>query len=129
MLKSTLIKLHAAATIFASRNGCAAQEIADIIDVPVNSVYHYAKHHEWHETLDTLGYTGDRNFSKKKTRDPQRDDPNLFALAKSIYRLERTSGRDKKKAVSSICRELPTLTRKRVNRWIDDNNWEAEIQC
>lgn len=124
MLKSTLYKLHAAAVIFVERRGCSAKEIADILNVPVNSVYHYAKQTEWNETLDTLGYDGDRCFSKKTTRDPEKENPNLFVLAKQIYLLERNSGRDHKKAVSAVVKELPALKRRRVNDWVKKYEWD-----
>ena len=55
-----LIKLQTAAVIFAQRGGCSAKEIADILGVPVNSIYDYAKQPEWNETLDLLGYTGNQ---------------------------------------------------------------------
>ena len=126
MLKSTLIKLHAAAAIFASRDSCSAQEIADILNVPLNSVYHYAKQPEWDETLDTLGYTGDRRFTRKATRDIQRDTGELVAQSRAIYTKARRDGFNHKKAVTAVVNELG-LKRRRVNEWAEKYDWEAML--
>lgn len=126
MLKSTLIKLHAAAAIFASRDGCSAQEIADILNVPLNSVYHYAKQPEWHETLDTLGYTGDRQFTRKTTRDVVKDSGELVAQARGLYTKARLDGFTHKQAVTAVCDELG-LKRRRVNEWAAKYDWETAL--
>ena len=126
MLKSTLIKLHAAAAIFASRDSCSAQEIADILKVPLNSVYHYAKQPEWDETLDTLGYTGDRQFTRKATRDIQKESGELVAQSKAIYTKARQDGFNHKKAVTAVVNELE-LKRRRVNEWAEKFDWEATL--
>lgn len=126
MLKSTLIKLHAAAAIFASRDGCSAQEIADILNVPLNSVYHYAKQHEWEETLDTLGYTGEQRFTRKATRDIQRDTGELVAQARGLYTKARRDGSNHKKAVTAVVNELG-LKRRRVNEWAAKYEWEKTL--
>lgn len=124
MLKSTLIKLHAAAVIFAERRGCSAKEIADILNVPVNSVYHYAKQPEWNESLDLLCYQGDRSFTRKITRDAAKDNGELVAQARAIYTAERRDGnRNHKKAVSVVCETLD-LKRRRVNDWAKKYGWK-----
>lgn len=122
MLKSTLIKLHAAAVIFAERGGCSAKEIADILNVPVNSIYHYAKQPEWDESLDLLYYAGDRAFTKKTTRDIQKESGGIIAQARAIYHKERMDGLNHKKAVSVVCETLP-LKRRRVNDWAKRFDW------
>ena len=129
MLKSTqikLIKLHAAVVIFVERKGCSAKEIADILNVPVNSVYHYAKQPEWEQTLDLLNYTGDRNFQKGTTRDIMKESGHLIAQARGIYIQERTDGRNHKKAVSEVC-EVLNLKRRRVNDWCARFDWEESL--
>lgn len=126
MLKSTLIKLHAAAVIFANRDGCSAQEIADILGFPLNSIYHYAKQPEWEETLRTLQYTGDRQFTRKTTRDPQKDSGELVAQAKGLYIAERLQGLNHKKAITAVVEELG-LKRRRINEWAAKYEWEKTL--
>lgn len=126
MLESTLIKLHAAAVLFAQRNGCSAQAIADILDIPLNSVYRYAKQPEWEEALDTLGYTGDRQFTRKTTRDPQKDSGELVAQARGLYTKERLDGLNHKKAVTAVVDELG-LKRRRINEWAAKYEWEKTL--
>ena len=126
MLKSTILKVHAAAVLFAERGGCSAKKIAEILNIPVNSVYYYAKQPEWNKTLDTLGYTGSRAFVKKTTRDIQKEFGELVAQARGIYLMERRSGANHKKAVSSVCRNLG-LKRRRINDWAAKFDWEATL--
>ena len=126
MLKSTLIKLHAAAVIFSQRDGCSAQEIADILKIPLNSVYHYAKQPEWEETLQTLQYTGNRRFARKTTRDPQKDSGALVAQARAIYTKERLDGLNHKKAVTAVVNALG-LKRRRINEWAAKYEWEKTL--
>lgn len=126
ILKSTQAKVVAAATIFASKNGCSAQEIADILNVPLNSVYHYAKQPEWNETLDTLGFDGDRQFTRKTTRDPMKDSAELVAQARGIYIKERLDGSTHKQAVSAVCEALE-LKRRRINEWAAKYDWEGSL--
>lgn len=126
MLKSTLIKLHAAAAIFAGREGCSAKDIADILNVPLNSVYHYAKQPEWDETLDTLGYAGDRQFRRETTRDAQRDAGELLAQAKALYITHRQQGHKKADAIKYICEHL-NLKPRRAYDWVKKYDWEAAL--
>ena len=84
MLKSTRIKLHAAAFVFAQRAGCSAKEIAETLDIPLNSVYHLAKQPEWDTALDTLQYTGERAFKSEKRRDTLRDSGDLVARPRAL---------------------------------------------
>ena len=80
----TAIKLHAAATIFSQRGGCSAKEIAETLDIPLNSVYHFAKKREWKQTLNTLDYSGDRAFKSEKRRDALRDSGDLVARPRAL---------------------------------------------
>ena len=134
MLKSTLIKLHAAATIFAQRGGCSAQDISEILDIPVSSVYHLAKQPEWDEALDTLNYTGDRQFQRKRTRDALRDTGELVAQTRGLYLKQRWDGLTHKKAVTAVVSELGAASetekanlRRRINDWADRYNWEKHL--
>ena len=124
MLKSRLIKLHAAALIFASRKNCSAQEIADVLKVPVSLIYRVAKEPEWDEALDALKFTGERKFATKKTRDAQRDAPELVAQARALYDSERRRGQTHKKAVTHVSETL-TVDRRRINNWAAAYNWET----
>lgn len=127
MLKSTRIKLHAAATLFASRDGCSAQDISDILKIPRNSVYHLAKMPEWHLALDALHYEGERKFKTKRTRDPQRDSGELVAQAHALYITERRDGQKHSRAVNTVLEALNIKDRKTLNAWAKRYNWEADI--
>ncbi|MCG9133844.1 hypothetical protein J5I95_19420 [Candidatus Poribacteria bacterium] len=126
MMEKTIRQIHAAAVIFAKRNGCSAQEIADILDMPVSIIYRFRKSHDWDETLDALDYTGDRNFTRQVTRDAQRDAPELVEQARGLYTQERRNGRNHKKAVTAVC-EVLKIKRRRVNEWAEKYHWEDAL--
>ena len=126
MLKSTHIKLHAAAFVFAQRAGCSAKEIAETLEMPLNSVYHLAKQPEWDQALNTLQYAGDRAFKSEKRRDTLRDSGDLVARARGLYLEQRYDRRTHKQAVSVVCESL-TLKRRRVNAWAAKFAWERDV--
>ena len=126
MLKSTRIKLHAAAFVFAQRAGCSAKEIAETLDIPLNSVYHLAKQSEWDTALDTLQYAGERAFKSEKRRDTLRDSGDLVARAREFYLEQRWDSRTHKQAVSVVCETLD-LKRRRVNEWAAKFGWEGDV--
>lgn len=125
MLKSSLIKLHAAATLFATRGGCSAKQLADDLRMPVNSIYHLARMPEWEETLDTLGYDGPRKFTVIKTRDAQREAGESVAQARAIYLSERRKGLTHKQAITAASVNVD-LDRRRVRRWSLTYSWEED---
>lgn len=133
MLKSSLIKLHAAAAIFASRNGCSAQEIADILGMPRNSIYHLAKQPEWEQALDDLHYIGGRKFTgEKRGRDPKRDTGYFVAQGKNIYLTQRRKGQKHSRAVNAVLAHfrkvsIPIKDRRTINAWTKRYNWEDDI--
>ena len=126
MLKSTRIKLHAAAFVFAQRAGCSAKEIAETLNIPLNSVYHLAKQPEWDTALNTLQYAGDRVFKSEKRRDTLRDSGDLVARARAVYLEQRGGSRTHKQAVSVVCETLD-LKRRRVNEWAAKFGWEGDV--
>ena len=128
MLKSSLIKLHAAATIFASRNGCSAQEISDILKIPRNTVYHLARMEEWEQALDDLHYTGDRSFdTQKRGRDTLRESSDTIDAAKDIYIEARRDGMKHSRAVNAVLDALPVKDRRTVNAWAKRFDWETAV--
>ena len=69
---STTIKIHAAAFyfVYTSRD---LHEIANVFGVTEYAVRKWAKTPQWEKALDVFGYTGDRDFITKPTRDTVRD--------------------------------------------------------
>lgn len=127
MRKSSLIKLHAAVTIFASRGGCSAQEIADVLGMTYNTVYHLAKMPEWDEALDAMRYEGDRQFTPQKRRDPLKDSPERVAQARTLYIDARRDGQKHSRAVNAVMAAIQIKDRRTINQWAKRFNWEADV--
>ena len=50
-----------------------AKEIAKIVKTNVRTIYRWAESPKWHEVLNDLGYTGERNFRvRPKGRKPKK---------------------------------------------------------
>lgn len=129
MRETTRKRLHAAARLFATRSECSAQDLADRLKIPRNSVYYYARQPEWHKALDELGYTGDpRKFKVKATREPQRDRSDLVRKARRIYRRNRRAGKVHSKAVNAVLKNVPEIKdRRTINAWAKRYGWEANL--
>ena len=105
---------------------CSAKEIAETLDIPLNSVYHLAKQPEWDTALNTLQYAGERAFKSEKRRDTLRDAGDLVARARELYLEQRGDSRTHKQAVSVVCETLD-LKRRRVNAWAAKFGWEGNV--
>ena len=124
MRRKALQRLHAAAAIFATRTDCTAQQIADRLKVSVDTIYGYARQKEWHETLDTLGFDGNREFAKRLRREALRDRPKLLRKARQIYKRHLRAWGEHSKAVNAVLRNLPEIRdRRTINRWSKRYNW------
>lgn len=126
MTRITEIRTIALAFYYRQHPGVSAKDMAEVFALPLGTVYRILKSEEYQKLLDTL-HVHTRHLGKEKTRDPQRDEPNLFSLAKAIYTLERQNGRTPKKAVSGVILELPALKRRRVNDWVERYGWEKQL--
>ncbi len=125
-LEVAQLKLHAAVFVFTQRAGCSAKEIAETLDIPLNSVYHLAKQPKWDKALNTLQYAGERAFKSEKRRDTLRDSGDLVARARELYLEQRWDSRTHKQAVSVVCETLD-LKRRRVNEWAAKFGWEGDV--
>ena len=117
-------KIQRAARYFAKRSR-DRQKIANRFSVSEDTVRKWAKTAEWTTTLDTIGYTGDRKFTKHPTRDAARDAGRMFTKARKVYRSLLKSGTPHHKLASLTAKKLG-LTRRRVYEWAEKYNWRAD---
>jgi len=115
------IKLHAAAFVFAKITR-AASEIADMLGISDKTVRRYADDPQWDNALDELGYTGERRFTRAKTRDAKRDTPEKYKQAYDLYLWHRKENTPKHRIARRVGEEtdLPAST---VRRWARRGNW------
>ena len=116
-------KIQRAARYFAKRSR-DLQKIAKAFHVSKDTVRKWAKTPEWTATLDALGYTGDRSFTKKPTRDAARDAGTMFTKARKVYRSLLKAGEPHHKLASLTAKKLG-LTRRRVHEWAEKHKWRG----
>lgn len=124
--KGLEIKIHAAAFYFAhiSRD---LDDIKNAFGVSESAIRKWEKTPEWHEALDIFGYTGDRNFAAKATRDTARDAGEVFEKAKAVYIAAMLRGEPKHK-LATIAGDAVGLPRRRIHDWAKQYDWRAEAQ-
>ena len=71
---------------FKNRFAQRAEDIAETLDIPLNSVSHLAKQPEWDTVPNTLQYAGERTFKSEKRRDTLRDSGDLVARPQALPR-------------------------------------------
>ena len=113
------IHIIAAASLFATLTR-DAQEIADLLDTSKRSIHRWSKEAIWHQTLDILGYEGERNFRVQPARSIQ-DNPN-FETVESAYREAQAQGVPKHKRVSLVS-EQTGVKDWNVRYWANKFGW------
>ena len=120
--KKSLVKIPAAAFYFAhiSRD---IHQIANAFDVTEWAVRKWANTYEWETSLKTFGYTGERSFATKPTRDTKRDNGELFDKAHQAYTRAITDGKPKHK-LATIAGNAVGLPRRRIHDWATKYSWK-----
>ena len=122
---STTIKIHAAAFFFVNTSR-DLHEIANAFGVTEYAVRKWAKTPQWEKALDVFGYTGDRDFITKPTRDTVRDAGETFETARKVYLQAMLNGEPKHK-LATITGEAVGLPRRRIHAWAQQYNWRERI--
>lgn len=114
--------IHGAAALFAfiTRD---ATELASYFNVKEPTVKRWAKTHDWEQTLDVLGYTGDRTFQRQPHQ--VRDDSKTFQLAKAAYMKAVFDGIPPHQRASRVAKAAG-ITPRRVRNWVKRFEWESE---
>ena len=119
-------KIHTAAAYFAfiSRN---IREIAEHFDVSDRTIRRWASDEEWDAALDACLYTGDRTFETQPRRDTQRENPDTFAEAETVYQAAIARSEPRHKVASLTSRETGVPIRK-IWEWARKFNWREESE-
>lgn len=123
-----IIRLHAAAFYFTkySRN---AAEIAAHVGVHARTITRWAELPEWDRTLDTLGYSGDREFEKKQTRNLTREQGEIYHAVKDAYFAAAAQGIPQHKWGSAAEKATGAIVdRFTIRRWAKMEEWKEEIE-
>ena len=122
---STTIKIHAAAFyfVYTSRD---LHEIANVFGVTEYAVRKWAKTPQWEKALDVFGYTGDRDFITKPTRDTVRDAGETFEKARKVY-LEAMRNGEPTHKLATLAGEAVGLSRRRIHAWAQQYGWRDLI--
>ena len=123
--QNTTIKIHAAAFyfVYTSRD---LHEIANVFAVTEYAVRKWAKTPQWEKALDVFGYTGDRDFITKPTRDTVRDAGETFEKARKVYFQASRNGVPTHK-LATLTGEAVGLPRRRIHAWATQYGWRERI--
>ena len=117
------VKCFAMAYLF-SKGITAANDLAEILDVPHEIVRRWHKRKEFHEGLDILGFKGDRNFTRKR-RNLLRENRQAYQTAVTLYQQLTEQGVPERKRISEIATLLDNrYSWQRLNAWI--RRWKKE---
>ena len=78
------------------------------------------------EALDVFGYTGDRDFLTKPTRDTVRDAGETFEKARKVY-LEAMRNGEPTHKLATLAGEAVGLSRRRIHAWAQQYGWRDLI--
>lgn len=102
-------------------------QIATQLGLCERTIYRYAKLPQWHHALDVFGYTGDRAFLKKKTRNPARENPD-FEWVESVYGEAWFFGVKTHQLASFTARETG-VSQALIRKWARKNNWVEKLEA
>jgi len=119
--KNRIIKTHCAAFYF-SHISRDLEEISVIFGVSKDTIRNWSKSSEWADTLEILGYDGDRSFIPNPTRDTARDAGECFEQAKVVYQNAIHAGIPTHQLASFVGETLDVNPR-RIRDWAKKYNW------
>ena len=125
-MKQIEIKIIAAATYFAHTSR-RVTDIANAFGVDTRTVRRWANNPIWQQTLDVIGYKGDRRFLRAPAREVARDTHGLYTDAKKAYQDAALVGEPKHK-LAAIAAEKVGLSARRVRDWAKKYNWKRDTQ-
>ena len=123
--QNTIIKIHGIAFYFAHFSQ-DLNEIAEATGVGERQIRRYAETLEWDNALTAWGYTGNRNFTIKPSRDTVRDNGETFLEARKVY-LEALRNRQPKHKLATIAGDAVGLPRRRIHAWAKQYGWREMI--
>ena len=111
------IKCHALAFLF-SQDIREAKELARRLNTSDKQVRNWHARKEFHEALDTLGYEGDRTFTRKR-RDVARENPTAYKTACLMYQQLEDEGVPERQRIREVADRLGgQYSVQRINNWV-----------
>lgn len=122
-----IIKLHAAVFQFVKEQTATAEDIASYIGVSKRTMERWATTDAWHDALDALGYTGNRDWRGRGKKPPDAAAPPRsagldFETVKTTYFAVLNEGVHPRNA-AKITAERTRVNRRRIDRWIARYGW------
>lgn len=109
------IKCHALAFLF-SQGITEAKELAKRLETSDKQVRNWHARKAFHEALDTLGYEGDRKFTRKR-RDVTREQ--AYQTATMLYQQLEDQGMPERQRIREVSHLLGgEYSVQRINNWI-----------
>ena len=115
-------QITVAAGLFATHTR-DAQEIGDKLNTTPRNIHRWAETELWNKVLENLGYTGERNFRIKSSRNSQ-NNPD-FEKAKIAYQQALADGIPKHKIASSVSKQTSVIP-ETIRKWAKKYQWHSD---
>lgn len=115
-MKLQIVRLHAAAFMFAKNPNIPVATLAAEVEVSEGAIYRWAKLPEWDDALDKLGFTGERKFYREPRRSLEREQGETVKEALALMDQLIEDGLTEKQAVTRAAERL-NIPRRRVYEW------------
>ena len=122
---NTAIKIHGVAFYFRARLARPHRDFAEATGIGERQIRRYAETPEWENALDAWGYTGERTFTIKPSRDTVRDNGEHFEKAREVYLGAMRNGVPKHK-LATRTGEAVGLPRRRIHAWATQYRWREQ---
>lgn len=122
-------KIRAAARHFATISN-NIHEIATAFEVSTDTIRRWATQPEWQETLDALGYQGDRTFART-TRDTERErGEELENVRTAYFELLKAFDLigDPPRRITRLVSEKTGVKQRTVYEWAKRYDWEKQYE-
>ena len=94
-----------------------------LIGVTPRTVKGYANDPIWHNTLDVLGYIGDRTLTHKTTRSKKDDEAADYKYAEYIYKHLASRLQKHPQKIATFTEKLTQIPRQKIRRWAREGKW------
>lgn len=116
--RDRMMQVKCATLAYHFANGCTnAHDLADLMQTRQELIRRWYARQDFHDALDALGYTGSREFTRRR-RDVTREQP-AYATAIELYASLEQQGVPERERIAEVAKLLGNqYSKQRIAAWI-----------